>query len=280
MHAALVWLLTTPLALVWAAGPPKSCPLKSQEIKLARECFSGDMRAKGDLGTFVGLDETSKNDMNYCYNAFIMVTPRQGSDVRFTVFKDNEHGQLHIYNYALPERTLSVRSPASKAPTAVAFKNLSAQCFAHHEETDKCSKGILGFGDTDLPFTIELSRTGGGYTVKGASPDPKVIQAAQARGALTPVNEGDVAATDRWLVQVVKQRLMSVARRKLAMIDQHRIRAGKLGDATTQFRYCRMALDGFIHHKKLSDPFSPKDRQTLDSLEDHLKTTAPRVGRK
>ena len=61
------------------------------------------------------------------------------------------------------------------------------------------------------------------------------------------------------------------------MIQSHKINIKRLGDDTTQFRYCRMALDGFVHSHKLADPFKEKERQTLDRLEDHLKVTAPAI---
>jgi hypothetical protein len=63
------------------------------------------------------------------------------------------------------------------------------------------------------------------------------------------------------------------------MISSHKLNSKNLGEATTQFRYCRMALDGFIHQRKLPEPFTERERSMLDSLEDHLKSTAPAVKR-
>lgn len=268
-----------------AAGVPKTCPLKSQELKIARECFSGDMRLADDFGTFLGTDETSKEDLNFCYHAFVILHPQKGSEIQLTVLKDNPKGQLHIYNYStqaqalLPPRSAS-RTPASKAPTAISFKNLKAQCFAHRNETDKCSKGLFGIGNTDIPLTIELSHEKLGFKVKGPTKDKGLIETAANSGrVLEPKNEADAAKTSEWLLQVVKQRLLRMAQNDLARIKQKTMSSTNLANATTQFRYCRMAVDGFIHQRKITDPFSAQERQVLDSLEDHLKNTSPMVPR-
>lgn len=261
-----------------AQGAPKTCPLKSQEIKLARECFSGDMRLTDDFGTFIGTDETSKDDMNYCYNAFVLVHPKKGTDLQFSVWKDNPKGKLQIFNYVVMEQTVfgksQPRGPASRTPVPVAFKNLKGECFANRVETDKCSKGVFGFGSSDIPMTVELARGRSGFTVKGHTKDKKAIETADDY-ALEPKSLGDQNQTDAWLVQVVKQRLVTTAQRKLAMIAGHRLSEKSLGQATSQFRYCRMALDGFLHQKKIPDPFNEQEKKTLDSLEGHLKGTAP-----
>lgn len=278
MSQHLVWLVLSPL-FAHAIGVPKTCPLKSQEIKLARECFSGDMRTADDFGTFLGTDETSKTDLNFCYNAFVIVHPKRGNELQFSVLKDNIRGKLAIYNYSVNEKALtpvktSGRTPASKAPAALTFKNLKAECYAHKEETDKCSKGVFGFGSTDLPMTIELLRTGNGYSVKGSTQDASVIGIASEK-AVEPKTMGDQAKTNEWLVTVVKQRLLTTAQRKLASIQAKKIR--NIAEATAQFRYCRMALDGFVHQRKIPDPFNDKEKKLLDSLEDHLKVTNPVV---
>ncbi|MBX3022718.1 MAG: hypothetical protein KF799_13680 [Bdellovibrionales bacterium] len=268
MHRRLVWLLLSPLT-VHALGVPKTCPLKSQEIKLARECFSGDMRANDDFGTFLGTEE-SKDDLNFCYNAFVIVHPKKGGELQFSVLKDNEKGKLAIYNYAVPEKQITAkaqagRMPASKAPAVLTFKNLKAECYANKAETDKCSKGVFGFGSTDLPLTIELTKGKGGYVVKGATKDAAVIGSA-AEGAIEPKTMGDQAKTNEWLLQVVKQRLLTTAQRKLAS-------AGKVkkGAPPSQFRYCRMALDGYVHQRKIPSPFNEKEVKLLDNAEEHLK---------
>lgn len=262
--------------------PP--CSVRSQEIKLARECFSGDMRTEADTGMFLSSDDSSKTDMNYCYNAFVLVQPKKGQALQMTVMKDNEKGQLKIFNYAVSEKTVSAsvpkgRAPASRQPVAITFKNLKAECFARHPENDNCSKGVFGFGSSDLPLTIEMSKVRTGFKVEGTTRDQKQIEAAEKSLALDPQSEADPAKSGQWLVQVVKQRLLANATRRLASIKQNKIKARALGGATTQFRYCRMALDGFVHQKKLADPFTPAERQTLDNLEEHLKTTAPIVKR-
>lgn len=284
MHRLLVWLLASPLS-AHAIGVPKTCPLKSQEIKLARECFTGDMRSGDDFGTFLGTDETSKDDLNYCYNAFVIVHPKKGSELNFSVLKDNERGKLTIYNYSVQEQALATpqaakgRSPASKIPAAITFKNLRAECYAKKQETDKCSKGVFGFGSTDLPMTVELQKGKAGYSVKGHTKDANAIEMAAQR-ALEPKTLGDQAKTNEWLLQVVKQRLITTAQRKLAQFKTKKMSAKAIGDATTQFRYCRMALEGFIHQKKFPNPFSDQETKLLDSLEDYLKGTAPGSGKK
>lgn len=276
MHRHLVWLLISPI-FAHAVGVPKTCPLKSQEIKLARECFSGDMRTADDFGTFLGTDETSKTDINFCYNAFVIVHPKRGNELQLSVLKDNSAGKLAIYNYSVNEKTLtpvkaSGRMPASKAPAALTFKNLKAECYANKAESDKCSKGVFGFGSTDLPMTIELSRSKSGYTVKGGTQDSAVISQASEK-AIDPKTMGDQARTNEWLLKVIKQRLLATAERKLASIQAKKIR--NIAEATAQFRYCRMALDGFVHQRKIPSPFNEQETKLLDSLEGYLKNSNP-----
>ena len=233
--------------LVHAAVTPRSCPLKSPQIKLARECFSGDMRAAGDFGTFLGTDETSKEDLNYCFNAFVFIHPKKGGEVQLQVLKDDPKAGLRIYNYAWAEP--KGRKPAS-TPT-VSFKNLQAQCFAHKPQTDKCSKGVFGFGSTDLPLTVELARAKTGYSVKTHSLKPSAT-------VLEPHSTADVAQFDPWLLSVVKQRLLTAANRRAG--------ARRPANAGDQFRYCRMALEGFLAHKKMPDPFTPAERKLIESV--------------
>lgn len=270
MRVATLWLMTFFTAAAFARSLRSPCEVKAQEIRLARECFTGDMHTTKDFGTFIGA-ENSKDDMNYCFNAFVTVTALKNSQVQFTVFKDGEKkGQLHIYNYVASKQKLSSsRSPASHMPLAVTFNNLKAPCFAKDPQNDKCSSGLFGFGSSDRSFTLQLAAAHGSYTVKGP--------AQKANLKLDPQTESDVAKTDAWLVQIIKQRLMTVAQRKLAMVSRHQMSRRKLGDSTTQFRYCRMALDGFVHARKLADPFSVSERGTLNQLEDHLRDTAPKV---
>jgi len=232
---------------VFAAGVPRSCPLKSQQIKMARECFSGDMRAAGDFGTFLGTDETSKEDMNFCFNAFVFAHPKKGGETLLQVLKDDPKAGLRIFNYAFAEP--KGRKPAS-LPT-VTFKNLQAQCFAHKKETDKCSKGVFGFGNTDLPMTIELARGRAGYTVKGQSLKPSDV-------VLEPKSTADVNEFDKWLLSLVRQRLVAAA--------HHRAGARRPASQGDQFRYCRMALEGFIHQKKIPDPLTPAERKLVESI--------------
>lgn len=232
--------------LVQAAGVPRSCPLKSQQIKLARECFSGDMRSGADFGTFLGTDETSKEDLNYCFNAFVFVHPKKAGEIQLQVLKDDPKAGLRIFNYAFAEP--KGRKPAS-TPT-VTFKNLQAQCFAHKPQTDKCSKGVFGFGSTDLPLTVELARAKAGYSVKGHALKPSDV-------ALEPRSSGDVAQFDAWLLSVVKQRLLTSAPRRVG---------SRKPASNDQFRYCRMALEGFLHQKKIPDPFTPAERKLIESV--------------
>ena len=279
MRSLILILLALPV-MAHAVGMPKTCPLKSQQLRLARECFTGDMRSQEDIGIFLGTEENAKSDLNFCYNAFVVMYPRKGGELQLTVMKDNERGQLRIYNYATMAQSLAPagkgRQPASKQPLNVSFKNLKAECYNNRENTDSCSKGIFGIGSTDLPLTLELARGRGGLNVKGTATDPNAVKAAFEK-ALVPKGEGDVAQTDLWLLQVIKQRLLTNAQQKLAMISARKIKPNKIGEATTQFRYCRMALEGFVHQRKMIDPFTEKERKLLDSLEGHLKTTAPAV---
>lgn len=278
MQRLLVFILAAP-SFAFALGVPKTCPAKSQEIKLARECFSGDMRSADDFGTFLGIDENPKDDLNFCFNAFVIMHPKKAGDLQLSVLKDNEKGKLAIYNYTVNEKALAVpkatgRTPASKVSPALTFKNLKAECFATKQETDKCTKGVFGFGSTDLPMTIELSKGRGGYAVKGYTKDAGVISAAEGT-AIEPKTLGDVAKTNEWLLQVVKQRLLTTAQRKLAAIQARKIR--DVASATAQFRYCRMALEGYVHQRKITSPFNEKETKLLDSLEGYLKTSNPVV---
>ena len=279
MRVLILGALILP-GLAQAADESKSCPLKSQQMKLVRECFTGDMARQEDMGKFIGIDEGSKEDMNYCYNAFVVAHPVRGGEVMFTVMKDNPKGQLRIFNYATLEQKLVPKAmgrlPASKTPTRISFKNLKAECFAKKEDDNQCSKGVFGLGSSDIPVIVELNRTRGGFGVKGSTKDEKALEEFSTK-ALNPIGEGDVKQTDTWLAQLIKQRLVSSAQDKLTMISKHKIKHSKLGEATTQFRYCRMAFEGFLYRHKIPDPFTDKDKKVLENLEAHLKTTAPIV---
>lgn len=266
MRALLLAFSVLPLTS-FALGVPRTCPLKSQQIKLARECFSGDMRAGDDYGTFLGLDETSKDDMNYCYNAFVIVHPKRGNELQLSVLKDNQKGELRIYNYNVPDKILAKpRSPTSRAPLMLTFRNLRAECFAKRFETDKCSKGVFGFGNTDLPMTVELTHARTGFSVKGHVRDSALVKSS-AENSIEPRTLGDVTQTDQWLLQVVRQRLVSAAQRKLATAGRSPAQARAALEKSEQFRYCRMALEGFLVKKKIQSPFTDAEKKMFEQIE-------------
>lgn len=258
-----------------AVGVPKTCAVRSPELKLARECFTGDMATPAGGPQFVGVDESSPADLNYCFNALIVPYPVEGARLSLLVLKDDERGQPVAQNYAVSVAAVAAtlgRVPLNRNAQIVTLKDLTARCYARQARTDSCSKGFFGFGSTDLPFSISLEGDArAGYKILGGVRDRAMIeQPGVAR--VSAVGVAPAARTLEYLVEQVKDRILTRARRDLASVRSDAKAKDELNANAAQFRYCRLAVDGLNHRLRRPDPFSATDRKMLEDLDAHLSS--------
>lgn len=270
--------LTVALALWWftpaharpSSPVPKSCAVQSPELKVARECFSGDMWTEGEATRFVGLDETSPVGLSYCYNALVIPYPVAGDRLTLLVLKDDPKGQPQARSYGLGVAALG-SSGASAKTRVIKLQGLDATCYARDPRQSVCSKGFLGFGSTDLPFAITLEGDPRGYLVKGSVRDRARIEAPGVPSvAAAPAAAGP---TIDYLVGQVRTRLVTRAR-----ADLNRLKAApqiatrdQLTLAGAQFRYCRLALDTLVAKQQRAEPFAADEKLVFAEL-DQLMT--------
>jgi hypothetical protein len=237
------------LALIFAQGyafarPVDPCRTKSRQMTLAKNCYSGDMiKAQEGAPQFFATTTGNTPGVNYCFNS--------------------------AYDYSLaPDEVKKMK----KDPTLVSLKGLKGECFSPTGDKEVCAGGFLktiGLKDTATPLILGVAKGGALYSVTHLAHDPKEIDAHKPKEIEgTPV--ADTASVTAHMVQDIRKRLASLAAIKLAIMRSGNSSPKKLADASEQFRYCSMAFEGFIISQKLSDPFTPEEKLSLNTLTSYM----------
>jgi hypothetical protein len=253
--------------------PVEPCKIKSRQMTLVKNCFTGEMAQSGSSGgQFFTSLQPKTTKANYCYNSLVSVAQKPGDvQVHVRVLRDDKKGMFHVYHYTLN------RDEVKKNPLpspAFALQGLKGECFS--SDPDGCAGGILktiGWVDTDIPMVIALNKTTNGqYSLSQVVPDPSEIERLGPRELKGEV-ESDATRSTQNLIWEVRQRIMAVARQKTVAMRSGTT-AKKLAESSEQFRYCSMALEGYLRDKKMSDPFSSDEKMTLAAITNFMNGDA------
>ena len=261
--AACLWCVPSPRVHAAAGGVPKTCAVRSDAMKVARECFTGDMRDEREPTRFVGLDESSPVGLSYCYNALVVPYPVVAERLSLLLIKDDAAGQPVA-------RTYGVGVASLKKASIVNLKDLGAVCYTKDQRKSVCSKGFFGFGSTDLPFALALDADAKGYAVRGSVRDRARVEAPGVPGVT-----GAIAALDPTLDYIsgqVRTRLVGRARVDLAKLKASpKIETrDELTQRSVQFRYCRLAFDGLNSKRHRPEPFAAEEKSVFEELDKRM----------
>ncbi len=269
---ALFSLLITSKPL-FAARLREPCQLQSRQMTLAKNCYTGEMVRPTEGGAqFFGAIEGHNKEVNYCYNSLILLEqPPTDPNVHIRVMKESNKGYFQTILYTLP-RTALLQSKQDD-PT-LSLKGLKGLCFSSNPAacTDSFLK-VIGWNDRHMPLILAVGKsTTGNYTVSHVIADEVDIKNANSI-VVTPSKSADAAYATSLLIQDIRKKLIIMARLKL-----NAMRAGtsaaNLASASEQFRYCSMALEGFLKDKQIPEPFSPEEKMTLATLTNYMNGTS------
>lgn len=190
--------------------------------------------------------------------------------VRLHVLKDSKDGHFHSFSYNVaPEELLKMR--LENPP--VALKGLKGECFSANEDKEICKGGLLhaiGFSDVNLPMVVALTKTKHGqFTLGQLITDPKSLSGLKPK-ELVLAGEQDVTKVTHKIVQDIRRKLVTAAQAKMVSMQNPDMTAKKMGVSSEQFRFCSMAMEGFLKESKLPDPFSPNEKMTLATLTNYM----------
>ncbi len=273
LRVTLAMLVLCSASGAHAKKPIEPCKTKSRQMTLVKNCYTGEMVKPLDGGgQFFTSVEMKNPNVNFCYNSLVTVDHKAGDAlVHIRVLRDGKDGQFHAYHYSMPHDEVK---KSKKDVPAVALQGLKGECFA--SDPDACGAGILktiGWTDTDVPMVVALGKaTAGQITVSHLMQSREEIERTKPRELPAQI-ETDANRTTQMLLQEIRRKIVSAAR-----VKTNSMRAGvsakKLADASEQFRYCSMALEGFLKDKKMTDPFSPEEKMTLSSLTNFMNGDA------
>lgn len=241
-------------------------------MTLVKNCYTGEMVKPLDGGGQFFTSLTVKNQpLNYCYS-LVTIDHRAGDAlIHIRVLRDGKDGQFHAYHYSLPQAQL--KKSKTDAPM-VSLQGLKGECYTSNP--DGCGGGILnaiGWTDSDVPMVVALGKAGGGQiTVSHLVHNREEIERTKPSELAAKV-ENDNGRITQHLLQEIRRKIVNVARVKVRAMHAG-ASARKLADSSEQFRYCSMALEGFLKDKKMTDPFSSEEKMTLSSLTNYMNGDA------
>lgn len=259
----------------FARAPADPCHTKSRQMTLAKNCYTGDMMKSADNGThFFGATQARANGISYCFNSLVQVERKPGDTLHIHIFKDGKDGQFHSYDYAVaPEDVKKIK----KEPILLTLKGLKGDCFSATGDKEICSGGILkaiGLKDTNAALTVALAKTASGqFTVTNLVFDPKELEAKKPKELDGSVMIDNNKVTEK-LVQDIHHKISLAAHLKFSSMHSGATTPKKLSEISEQFRFCSLALDGFLKFQKISDPFSSEEKTTLMALTNYMNNNA------
>ncbi len=257
----------------FAKAPPEPCHTRSRQMTLVKNCYTGEMMkaSEGSAQFFSSIDSKTKGP-NYCFNSLVMIEHKNGeAKIHLHVMRDSKDGKFHSYYYALTPTEITA---TKKQPSTVLLQGLTGECFAGDPEA--CAGGILktiGLTNTDLPMVVGIGRTNAGaYTVSHLVQTRGEIEAIKSKELELKSETNAGVVTDR-LLQEIRKKIMTVAHTKLSAMHSG-ASPKKLADASEQFRYCSMALEGFLKDKKMPEPFTTEEKAALTALTNYMNGDA------
>jgi hypothetical protein len=249
------------LGTVWAKSDP--CRIRSRQMALAKNCYTGDMAKTQDGPQFFTSSLGPVQGANYCHNSLIEVERKAGqAQMRIHVLRDGKDGNAHAYQFTLATDDLK----KSKGNGMLfGLKGLKADCFSPTGDREVCNGGFLktiGLKDTALPMVLGLSKSG---AITHLAFDPKEIEGNKPKD-LDGYVINDTAPIFARMVSDIHRRLAQMANVKMAQVNSRKVTPKKLAETSEQFRYCSMALESFVKAQKLSDPFTAPEKTVMNTL--------------
>jgi len=246
------------------------CRIRSRQMALAKNCFTGDMFKGYEYGPqFIG-SEPGKAGVNYCYNSLVEVEHRPGEAlVHLHVLKDGKDGQMHAFEYTLsPDDVKKTKSGAM-----VSLNGIKGDCFSPTGDREACNGGFLktiGLKDTNVPFVVGVTKAPRDmYLMNHVFSTPKELESAKPKelNALVYNDTRDVTAK---FLQKIRAKLTALARAKMAAVHAGRTTPKRLADTSEQFRYCSMAVDNYIRTQHVPEIFTSEEKNALASLDNYM----------
>ena len=273
-------LLTTALfaqGFAYAKAPPEPCRTRSRQMTLVKNCYTGDMAKPAEGGgQFFDSTDLEGRKVSYCYNSFIKVENKAG-ELRINVLKDNRDGKFHAYNFAVP--ATEVKKIKKDLPL-IHLKGLKGSCFSKTGDREVCQGGILkaiGWKDIDAPMIVAMGKAGSAYIVShlvSSEKEPEELKAKDVDGTVFT----DTNKVTENLLQEIRRKIMHTAKVKMNAMRGGSTSPKKLAATSEQFRYCTLALEGFLRFHKLNDPFSTEEKMTLATLTNYMNDAAADPG--
>jgi hypothetical protein len=253
------------------------CHTHSRQMTLVKNCYTGDMMKPVDGGAqFFDSAPVNKNGASYCYNSLVLVEQKPGEAlVRINVLKDSRDGQ--VLAYVAPEEVKKIKRDAP----LLSLKGLKGECYSPTGDREVCAGGILkaiGLQDVNVPMVVAVGKANSGrYTVSHLVYDSKELDGHKAK-ELEPAAQQDLAKVTDKVLQEIRKKLVSAARQKMGSLHSPAMTPKKLAENSEQFRYCSLALEGFLKEKRLPDPMSPDEKMTMAKLTSYMNgETAPQA---
>lgn len=249
------------IGTVWAKSDP--CRIRSRQMALAKNCYTGDMAKTQDGPKFFTSSLGPVKGANYCQNSLIEIERKPGqAQMRIHVLRDGKDGKAHAYQFTLATDDLK----KSKGNLVLfELKGLKADCFSPTGDREVCNGGFLktiGLKDTALPMILGLSKNG---TISHLAFDPKELDGNKPKD-LEGYVINDTAPILARMVSDIHRRLSQMANAKMAQVNSRKVTPKRLSETSEQFRYCSMALEGFLKAQNLSDPFTPFEKTVMNNL--------------
>jgi hypothetical protein len=269
-RSALLSLLVILSTAAHAKKVVEPCHIRSRQMTLVKNCYTGEMAKPTEGGSqFFSFLGVKNSQANYCYNSLVTVQHKSTDpQIHIRVLRDDKKGAFQAYHYSIPRDELK----KSKSDTpVVTLQGLKGECFSNNP--DACDAGILqtlGFADSDVPMVLAIGKAGGQFILSHLVNNHDDIERLMPKELPGKV-ENDPGRAALQLIQEIRQKIVTVARAKTSAM-----RAGaspkKLAATSEQFRYCSMALEGFLKDKKMTDPFSAEEKMTLAALINYMNS--------
>jgi hypothetical protein len=264
----------------FASNSLSPCRTHSREMTMVKNCYTGDMAHTFDNGGhFYQNTDPDAQGIGYCYNSLVFLEHHAGdAQVKIHVLKEGKAGDVRAYNYVIaPEE---IKKIAQDAP-AFMLNGLKGECYSSKGDKSQCKGGLLnaiGLQDVDRPMTLAIGRGANGhYVLSHIISNPNELDKHPAKPLEVTVDQ-DASKITSSLLQEIRYKLVQSAKSKMEQMRAPASTPQTLADKSVQFRYCTMALEGFLKEKNLPSPLQSEEKLSLNAVTTYMNndpTAAP-----
>ncbi len=228
---------------------PKSCHIKSPQMKLAFAC--APLMPETTNVRFHKVHET--NGVNFCFNSFVKID-KGGNQVDITVLRDVE-GTVRRFGYRVDKDKIKKDFTGKYI---LPLEGLTGKCFGYTPKYQSyCSTGFFGFGNTDIQMTLAIDFSSNNGILQETTVNHATIKDSQ-------VNSNAISANQNFDLREVNLLLLESARSALAAYAKKR-RSSPISKKEMHYENAR--TEAFRRCDALMIELESKWHQSLESTE-------------